>query len=284
MDNYDINPYNVFSLPENFTIDMLENKYRELIIKMHPDNMGGNKEFLLIIRKCYKLLLNDYENRYKKSRLSINNSVSRENTPINDIQDYNSSFDINKFNEIFDKNKIKNNVSDKGYATWIKKSKLPEQPKINGYNKEQFHRLFEEQKIIDKNNKYIVKYTEPLPQAPLTGIDYTELGVNDINDYSGENRDRSGLQFTDYKLAHTISRLIDPDTVDREEFKDINHLEQHRSKLSYNLTEEDKFNILKNKEIENLKEQKRVKMIKNKDKIIEAQHNKIKKLLEALRR
>ncbi len=287
MDNYDINPYNVFSLPNNFTIDMLQNKYKELIIKMHPDNMGGNKEFLLIIKKCYKLLLTDYENR-NKTKLSINNSFknSNNNSIITNNPSYtnNSSFNIDKFNEIFDKTKLKNNIADKGYDTWIKQSKLPKQPTINKYNKDEFHRLFEQQDFIDKNNKYIVKHIEPQPQAPLTCIDYTELGIDNINDYSGENRDRNGLQFTDYKLAHTISRLVDPNTVNREEFRDINDLEKERSRLSNNLSLEEKQNILRNQEIENLKEQKRIKMIKNKDRIIEAQHYKIKKLLEALRR
>ena len=128
-----------------------------------------------------------------------------------------------------------------------------------------------------KINYELQKYTEPEPQY-LSKLNFTELGVNRIKDYSGRNDDRKDLQFMDYKTAHTTGKLIDENQVTiRESYKNIETLKAKRENENFSMNDEEKNlyeTIQRRKE---RKEQKRISSLKQQEKINEEYNNRMNK-------
>ena len=62
----------------------------------------------------------------------------------------------------------------------------------------------------------------------------SELGVDKITNFTGET---NSIKYTDYKEAHTTSRLIDPNTKYKQ-YRNISELENARSNIQ-NFTQEE---------------------------------------------
>jgi hypothetical protein len=50
--------YKVLNLPDNFTMEELEKRYKELIKKCHPD-VGGSEEEFILVRRAYEYALDE---------------------------------------------------------------------------------------------------------------------------------------------------------------------------------------------------------------------------------
>jgi len=57
--------------------------------------------------------------------------------------------------------------------------------------------------------------------------------VDKVDDFSADNTSRRALNFMDYKVAHTTSRIVDPRTAQRKEYRSIGELEVERDNISY---------------------------------------------------
>ena len=110
-----------------------------------------------------------------------------------------------------------------------------------------------------------------------------ELGVNKITDfskgYSYEGYKEKQLDYTDIKVAHTTSKLVDESLVTIPEWKNVDDLKQARNNISYNLSERDKVLIEQRQLYKENQEKQRLENINKSDELYAKNFNKVHKLL-----
>ena len=187
----------------------------------------------------------------------------------------NERFDVNKFNSIFDDNNEK--IND-GYDNFMKDNDNQEKESYIFSDKFNIN-IFN--KIFDKNTRKKIKsekvqlYKEP-ETVFQSSADYTELGEQELDDYtSGFNFDRK-INFTDCKRAYSEPESIDCDI---KTFENLEDLEKHRSDLSYNMSEQETINYNNYLHENTIKEQNRQKRLERQDINILKKYNKLNKLL-----
>jgi hypothetical protein len=175
------------------------------------------------------------------SRASTSSSKKSNNATIQGMFYSGAQFDQDKFNRFFEDNKLSDEVYDAGYKEWMEKHEVNEAPQFRGsFNSTGFNSHFEKHAKVSRDTKQIMKYQEPEALVAVKRLGFTELGQDSIDDFSGENKSIKHLNYMDYKVAHTTSRIVDPSTVkQRQNFRNIQELEQARENVSYQMTEEE---------------------------------------------
>lgn len=240
-------PYAALGLSKNadITLDELKRRYKNLALIYHPDK-GGTKVMFDFITTCYKKVYYDLKARildkqfmdlksessqYMKQQQQQQRRAESQPTPthvqhvVEDDRDF-----MTRFNEFFDQNRLQDESFDSGYGHMMApSSQVREDINISKTVKsmKSFHQEFE--RSAPPPPKEIVKYRIPEALPSAKNMSYTELGVTRIGDYSGENDTLKKLNYTDYRIAHETTRLIDPALVkSRKEYKSVQALEAER--------------------------------------------------------
>ena len=255
-----LDPYKVFKVtPGAYTPDMIKDKYKRLAIKLHPDKNPDPRAAQLFqtIRECYMFLLEDYCARMsdRPSHELKAESARFQETQARDAQSAiaaakatrgtrggggrgrptvdsstligKKDFDLSKFNRLFSDNREDDPQVDSGYGDWMKATPAEEAAAIAVQKQLQMQMYKEPQAAFGPN-----------PAASY------ELGGQAVSDYSappiaaGSKKD---LMYTDYRIAHTTTKLmddIDP-TSYRQDYKNVNHLQSARASMPMHLTAED---------------------------------------------
>jgi curved DNA-binding protein CbpA len=286
-----INPYKVLGVNKKFTLDELRTNFKKIALIHHPDK-GGDPEVFKLISLCYKKLFQEYklretEKQFSELKFSSKNYIEEQsnnnykNTELK--QDYSNNNEFQKnFNETFDKFKV-STVYDQGYGDRMNphndvREEINIKNNIGKYNNERFNNKFNKQQInTDKN---IIKYETPEPLMSMKALQYTEIGISQINDFSGENETLKKLNYTDYMKAYTTTRLIDPESVkERKNFKTMEDIKAHREKISYQMTEND-IRKEKIKELQQKKaEEKRQLFLQEQDRVYFERFNQTNKMM-----
>jgi len=277
--NNNINPYKILGLHKNYTIDELKNRYKIVAKKAHPDR-GGSEELFNLVTLCYKKLYEEYKlkkinKQFNELKLDFNNytetqhNQQRKNKYLNQNNSYNLNDFQDTFNKVYDNHKI-SNPFDNGYGDMmLESSKDREDINITKKvsNMKQFNSVFNSEPISKYNKKMIVyKEPEALPSSSKT-LKYTELGIDNIKDFSTET---TNLTCSDYKKAHSTSRLADPRLMNnRPNYNNMNDIEADRSNISYVMSEEDLIKEARRIKKEKKIELKRLKKQEELDKIAE---------------
>jgi len=246
LDSLGIDPYKLYGYQKNQKIDIqeLKNKYKKFAIQTHPDKNNGDTKNFQIIQQSYNKLMEDIKlkqedkqyNQLKDSSLDfiekqVNNNV--QNTKINK-----DNFNLNKFNTVYSENKLED-VSDTGYDEWINNNsydteEIQRNKKLSG-NTSQFNKIFDSE--IQINNDQIQKYSDPRSLFMNNQNNCGELGVDKISNFTGET---STIKYTDYKEAHTTTRLIDSN-IKFKQYKNVSELETARSNIKDFTTDEQEY-------------------------------------------
>lgn len=247
------NPYSVLGVSPNDDIQLIKQKYKHLALKMHPDR-GGSEALFKLLQLSYAKILEEFklkqiDKAFDQLKTEFEDfKVDQEHskkTNINlDVQDneqlYSSDFK-KRFNKVFEENK-QSSPYDRGYGNIMAKTtKNREDININNtienFTIDKFNNVFNN---IDSNtSKQIIKRSVPTPHSISKQLSFTELGVNKITDFSGENKNIKDLHYMDYNLAHTTNKLIDKSFVkNRPEFKSVQEYEKHRDE-PLKMSEED---------------------------------------------
>ena len=252
--------YKIYGYSKNEKIDIndLKSKFKKFAIQTHPDrNNGSNKNFN-IIKRGYETILKDLEmkkedkqfNALKNDSLDyLKNQKRTQNTKFNK-----DNFDLTKFNKIYSENKIEDS-NDNGYEDWIQNNsfdteEIKRNEKLSG-NMGQFNRLFDS--TVNVNNNAIQEYKDPKSLFMNNYNNCSELGVDKVQNYTGETK---SIKFTDYKEAHTTSKLVDRNAKFKQ-YKNISELEGARSNIK-DFTKDELEYYDKQKEAEELKEKQRL--------------------------
>ena len=274
LQNY--NPYDILGIHDKSNPNEIKQAYRKLASKHHPDK-GGNPELFDLINKAFQTVLRRAESIKPKEKIEHNDlkkgseSFFKKKTNV----DIKKSFNIDKFNTVYEENKMKNPY-EKGYSDW-KEDIVNENVNIsNNINSGNFNSAFEESRKMNNYNKQIQTYEEP--QALASGqLNFTEIGMDDINTFTKNEGDGNNINFTDYKDAYTIdSKLIDPNSIDINQRPDnINKMEQERSNISYEMNQEQKRQQeIRQKQAE-LQEHERLQRVNLFDEMATEQYNKV---------
>jgi len=296
-----MNPYEVFGIGNDFTLEQLKERFKQLVLKVHPDR-GGSEELFKMVSKAFKLLLRDYNNRVsdrqfhelKKEFQQMNlhlgggDPVQRqgrtsqpqprdEATMARYAKEH---FNIDKFNRIYEENKS-STIYDTGYEKWMQQQ-VPEETKDmirnkKGVSADKFNQLFEKNVKV---NRDLVVYKEPEPLEMAKSIAFMELGKDKIDDFSGENKSERNLTYTDYRVAHSTHRLADPRMVkNMPKYRNVDELEAARSKVQYHMNENQLREYELKKKLQELKEKKRLETLRKQDDAAVQQYERLNMLL-----
>lgn len=266
-----IDPFEIFQLEPECSIDDVKFKYKKLVLKYHPDKSGfDSKEEYKVIQKAYAVILSLKEEEAKLTGQLNQTIESKENERKNlndDIQRVNYqfeggsgfSFDKSKFNQMFDNNKFVDE-QDKGYSEWLKDDSnfSYHQPKIA--SKERFNEAFNEFIQRQAATKQVSQYNDP-DTLISTSTNYEELGMEYI-DFTNHGK------YTDLKKAYTESTLHPGTVKSRDTYTSIEQLRAARSGPIVLSTEEQEYFSRKN-EIDEQHELIRQNKQRTKDSAIE---------------
>ena len=278
-----MDPYQILGLNKKFTLQELKDKYKTIAVKVHPDK-GGTEELFLLVTKCYKLLLAEHNKRvaqkefydlktdFKKSQAQPQRAHPSSKLDLD-------KFDIDKFNRVFSENKLED-AYDKGYKEWMSDEPVKDIVKPKGsFTIDSFNSRFEKQEL-DSKNKYIVKYREPEPLMASKKMSFTEIGVDQVEDFSGDNISNKNLNYMDYKVAHSTSKIVDPRLKENiQQYKNIEELEKQRSQVSYEMDEDTMREYLARKKLEKMKERQRKEAIAKQERMMNEQYERVNMLM-----
>jgi len=277
----EIDYYKVYGYKKNQKIDIndLKQKFKTYAMQTHPDRNNGNSKNFNLIKRGYEKIMEDIETKKEEKQFNMlkNNSVDfLQNQKRNQNTKFNKdNFDLSKFNKVYSDNKIED-VNDSGYSDWIKNNSydsedIPKNNKLSG-NMGQFNRIFDS--TVTVNNGAIQKYQDPKTLFMNNYNNCSELGVDKVDNYTGETK---SIKFTDYKEAHTTSKLIDTNTKYKQ-YRNISELESARSNIK-DFTEEE-LNYYKQKQEEDeLRENKRIENQSNIDNLHFQNYERLNKIM-----
>lgn len=274
-----MNPLDVLGLSPNFTLEQLREKYKAIAMKVHPDRPGGSDYLFKLVTTAYKELVKKHAAQTNDKQFhDLKKESKRDVLP--QKEDGKSSFNINKFNRMFEETKLPDEVADTGYKEWMMQTKPVKAKKLTSkFNIERFNEAFDQ--IPAPQLKSLTKFKEPTPMVSSgSRLTCTELGIEKVNDYSGDTQ-KSGLAFTDYKKAHTTSRLITPEMLKKGESKQLtlDHVEKERSSVRFTMNDKEKDAYEAKLKYREQKEKQRLEAIRKKDRLIEQQYMRLNNLL-----
>lgn len=263
-----IDPYELYGYDKNQKIDIqeLKSKFKKFAFETHPDKNNGDDRNFILVNQAYKAIIEDLkmkqlDKQYTELKHNSQDFIKEQNNSnMRNTQMVPENFDINKFNKVYSENRIKD-VTDDGYGNWAKENKdyNEEIQKNTNINKDNFNRIFDSNVKMSND---IVKYENPRSLFMNEENNVQELGKDKIDNYSGKTKT---MQYTDFKEAHTTTRLVDPNAKYKE-YKNIGELEKARANIT-DFTEDELKKLEAREEIERLSEHKRLESLKRYDAI-----------------
>ena len=241
----DIDPYELYGISRNTKIDIneLKSKYKQYALQTHPDKNNGDTHNFNIVNEAFKVIYEDYKlkqndkqfNELKNNSKSFIESQSKTNYQNKEFvsDDFSKgNFNSTKFNKIFNDTRI-GNANDDVYGDWSKSNEFDSEDIVRdtSLNKGNFNNMFDTN--VKMTNK-VVKYTSPQELFMNDDNNCEELGVEKVDSYTGRSKT---INYTDYKEAHTTTRLVDPNT-EYNTYNSLDEVKAARSNMKDLTTEE----------------------------------------------
>lgn len=281
-------PYEILRLPEEFTFEDVKKTYRRMALKVHPDKGGDEHEFARIT-KAFLFIKEEFKKQTMtkdSQQLKQDYKLDMEQMPQVRSQDLSGGrFDVKKFNEIFGDYRVED-VNDDGYGSWmVDRTDAREDIDIENkfgdrFTNDSFNNAFEEQDV-DGEHMQLMKIVEPEPMSISNKLSFTELGGDRPDSFTRSSNVNSmnGLNYFDYKSAHTQTKLVDPNTVEkRKSYKSVDEYERARANQNFEMTEEDERYLKEKQKRELLRENKRVDRLGKYDKKVARRFNDVNRL------
>ena len=290
-----LDPYQVLGVRKNFTFDELKDAYRNIARMVHPDK-GGTDQLFQMVTDCFRTLAHEYKLRTsdrphwelkRESEQYFDRQAQHGPAPPNPISTKSGRDDnfLDRFNRMFDENKLDDDEMSFGYSHMMAASSKKREdinvPKIlNKFNNETFHKTFDA--VTLSSSKEVATFREPEALPLAKKIQYTELGADKPSDYSsGEGTSKRNLQYTDYMVAHTTTRLVDPRAVkERKSYKNVEQYESDRAQATQAPMTTDERRWMEEKaRAEEIAEQRRLQRLAQRDSTIAIHHDKVNRMM-----
>ena len=253
IENYDLNDIlNLFKLNKNFdNNDLIYAK--KLVLKIHPDKSGLDKEYFLFYCKAFKILkqINEFKNKDKKNNLNkyskidyLNDLDEQENQHIVDNLMNKKNLDFNKwFNKLFEKLNL--NENDNGYGDWLKSNEDLDNTK-NLSNLNNMHNFIENKKNA---------MSQLVKKDDFKSIEYSNTNINNlVNDNNYSSGIFTNLNYEDLKNAHTntLIPVSYNDYKNKMKFDNVNSYKNYRDNQNLqSLSKEDSESYLNKEHLNN---------------------------------
>ncbi len=248
-----------FDIPKNFTMEQLRQAYKRLIIKYHPDKtmkLSDTPVFQELTR-VYKLLTEAHQLRmselqHPEMKARFNECVK---TPPPPPVDPNKKFDAVRFNNVYMQTRLED-ANDYGYDDW--------RSNAASFNE----------------RSSLTVHTRKEPAPTTLNLDsqhqFYELGSKKCADFSST---QSATPYMDFRVAHTTTTIIPDDSSKRKEFKSIEDLQRERGKLTHIMSPQELMRLKKRQIKEEVREEQRLRRMKEQDAIAQVQFEKARNLL-----
>jgi curved DNA-binding protein CbpA len=285
-----LNPYDVLGVRKNFEFDELKDAYRRIAKMVHPDK-GGSQHLFQMVTECFRTLAQEYKMRTSDRphhELKREAQHYYQNRPAQPPPYRAPAADENfndRFNRAFEENKLEDD-NDIGYGSMMAPSSKNRDdidiPRMfRKFDANSFHTMFD--KVTLDTSKEVVVYREPEALPLARKMQYTELGGDRPDDFSStaEGTERRNLQYTDFKKAHTMTRLVDPRAVqNRKEYKNVEQYEAARANtLKKPETPEEIAWRMQKERAEQEQEQRRLERLRQRDNMISLHHDKVNRAM-----
>jgi curved DNA-binding protein CbpA len=286
-----LDPYEVLEIPKNFTFEQLKNAYKATALLTHPDKEGGNKLIFEFVTECFKLLAEEYKSRnsnktFMELKKQAKDYYSNETTT-SDIEYLGGDNFNEKFNKKFDMCRVEDEENDFGYGDIMVESSKNREDISNvnlfsskKFDNQSFNSIFIKHTPAPPRNE-IIKYKDPEPLVLAKSMNYTEIGGKKPDDYSSsvEKSGKNNLIYSDYKIAHSNTRLVDEESCSLKNFKNVEEYQLYRnSKFNKALTDKEKKYFEMKKQKEEREEYERLERIKHNDAKIRMNNEKASRL------
>lgn len=271
-----IDPFKLLNVSRTFTLPELREQYKRIALQVHPDK-GGSNELFQLVTHSYKKLLKYYNKKIEKNWDDLREEAREEarHTSREPVQ----AKTMDKFNHVFEEQRI-GGAYDAGYgdrmaASTSAREDIDVPPPAKGFKIKNFNKAFEKQTAVAAPVTKIQVYKPPEPTPVSKTLAYSELGVDRVKDFSGENETLKRLNYMDYMAAHSTSRLIDPAQIkQRSEYKSVEDLESHRSERPQ-FTREEERAYERQMERDAARERRRLETLSRQDQAYAEQHARI---------
>lgn len=213
------NPYGILGVSENDSLEHIESIYKKFLLILHPDkahtqearnlNMGKDEklQYLQLIRNAYKTIVSskketkypDYKMEYsidQESKINMHNGLTTE-----DAKNFNNT----KFNKIFndgverDKKAGITDAFGRGYGEFDLGKDFSESKKVtmqtySGDISVEASKIFHRPDMKDNR---LVEYLPESSGFASVGMDYQELGLTNVSDFSMTTTGKGSLGGTD---------------------------------------------------------------------------------------
>ena len=265
-----LSAYEILSLPKDCSIKQLQKQYKALAQIYHPDKGGSSKVFNMIT-KAYKKVY--FEKKQQVSNKIEEPVINKEYTPpekkTENIYLDKDKFDSAKFNKVFTDYRI-NNPYDKGYGEVMEKSSKTREDigieRMTSLTSGNFNSRF-----MDQNCTEVVVHKEPEPLYSNNFNGIMELGLKEINDFSGNN-------YTDYQMAYN-NKFYNPNNFKRKEYSNMREYENARARQNMEMTAEEKEYMDMMNEAKRQKEEERQKQVRMNDEVYERRFMELNKIM-----
>ena len=238
INNYDLKDIiSLFKIRYDFDKSDLR-KAKRIVLSMHPDKSGLDKDYFLFFTSAYKLLFSVYEFRYKSQDRKFDpnevyiaeKDVYKEELLKEVNNKYNDSKSFNIwFNELFEKTKINDEDNDNGYEEWFRSTSRDDNNNDDADNEKmsqaQMHERFEEKKL---HMRALIK-KEDICDINAHASNQYDLTRDKPEYYSSDIFGK--LAYNDLKKAHTetLIPVTQEDYLNTKKFNNANELKNHRS-------------------------------------------------------
>ena len=221
--------------PSSLTVEQVKYNYKLLARQLHPDKCGSRlsseeaTSAFQALTDAYRIVVGEIRAmEYASFDVMKKRAERAEPADAHKPQASKKKFSLHNFNSVFEKDRLLDPVGDAGYAEWMAKY----DPDKGGVPEEELQR-----------SRQMITYRAPEPVTITRkgNVQYTELGVDKIDDYSRTDAACHGIQYTDYRVAHTTTRLVNEleasNATKRRTFDSLEKLQQHRAGISYTMTD-----------------------------------------------
>jgi curved DNA-binding protein CbpA len=196
----------------------LEQKYRKLALKFHPDRNGGDNRGFNMLKLAFENAKSKIPEFYEEKR--IEKKFESHAPPPDELFD--SKFDQSKFNQYFDNNSFKKKAV--GYSNWMKN--VEDVKEVARPSEHNFNSAFVNNKK-KMMNSVDPKYLQLMKRNEIPDERYTSHRGVVIGEEEDENTDFTGvaeggsLNYTDIRRALELTHLVDEDDVDKKTSGDV---------------------------------------------------------------
>lgn len=273
-----IDAYKVLEIPKNTTLNQARQAFKIKARIYHPDKFNGNDTQFKIIVKAFTKIVEEFKKKEADKQFNVLRNESRRDierqqneSKKNRINMDGRNFNKKLFNKVFDDNRMYS-PNDEGYGKWAQETEFETdkiEKKNTNFTLNSFNNNFQNHKAKKNNKQQIIKFQQPQALSSCK-VNYQELGQGNVEDFSDKN-------YTDYKKAHTETTLIDIDSVNHREYRNVDELQKERGKKMF-LTKEENEQIQMNEMLEKQRDAERKQRLENQDNIAFKQFQKVNQI------